>query len=1759
MSNRPVDKNLLPSLVPQNPAPLTADSQDRKDVIRSQVDRVMAAFYNLLPSNYVSSVPGPYYTLQFQAAAEQIAEFQVEAQEVLADSMYDYTRSEVLFQILGNLVFPDALETGYPNLDGDLTYRTFLQRMVTLLLQGATKLTMQEGIELLTTATVEIIERGIESRKLKGLSAWGPEEMFTFEVNLSQDGTALDINGDPVTLSVFPADLFNLQRNVQIVLRALKPAHVLYDYRHLFKETFAAAFTETKASYDYRDYKYQDMRQYWLGAKSIQGYGETLVDTTLFSDPTLDFTNIHPGAVLTLLSGPNVAGDNNATTPDGRQEGYHGNYRVVEILAFPLPNDPTLRAYTTSGGLSGTASVSNGSDVTDPLQVLWATASEGDTLTFLTGPNAGTYRLKTLLGTAGGPIGNPITTGTGPSVRVSPSILRIQPRMLTAASGQQYQVGVDRLGVQVPHLIRNEDVTSYFIGDPLTTRDFILTSRGPLVKAWGDMTPATKQDVIVWVSGVSVPISEVNPYIGKITLATPVTLFVEGDPAASVVVEYIWMASPVMEMAGLNTEGLVLNRWSRPGSGPHSPGSPQDTQGMQEIPYDHRGAPDLARFPLSVVLGPMAVPQPLLIGHRYLGFTKESSALLNSPTTLLLNQNPAQYQVPGFEQIPEGTTAAFIGEISPLNTTPVWACVGTDSGGVQTKDIVINGVTIPDSTYVVKDLQSGSFEGGSPTCAFYKQDVDLSFPSAVTVVARYVVDSTTLTMDGVFSGVGFGLHDDKRLYLVGNLVVNGVEHIGLLVNARYPHLLASWQIGPKVKATILSTTTATFPTAEVPTSLIVGNRFQVLSPQTQAGVYTISHLVRHTNGTTTVTVTTPFPADFTKYGNKYPMVLFEALWSVEPATYRMTLVNRVNIDRFGVRKPDKKLVQLSVSGLTTAFVTEFDDVVTATPQSSETSLALFWEATDKGTVFWGSLSYAAQSQSAWHFLRYGVIPDVTALQGYSQSVQTTMAVLPENEDNQAWFVPQAFGYSRIERGSLCLKSTSASETLNTNFGYRRNEPFFTKNSNLDLTATFQLDNGVLGAGDAEIVLNDGDREGRVATIQYYENGSIRQLARMPTVSMAGLIKLSEQGWAAVADPVMGTSYNHETDLVFDQVSGHFLRYANTLDMAALVAPDSGDRVIEATLAVSATYVTSGATGICLTADVGVGATDGVAVTLHMAGGVPQVRLVQPNGLVLVQAYPFDWTDGAMHTYRMVVSGTTVSLFVDEVFQAPSVNLGLFGAQGTGLQKCMFGVTDTGGVGQILWRAVSCCVVPHSSVIRTLGVWKGGDKNDINQWELPRTDSSPAANSELVGPVIEEMDWHSSMTVRILRTWTWGLMVLRPGSLPPYYSGPPADFATENAVPSAAWINVEYRELPYVPSRLGFVSFGSFDARAVTQQWWDDVSFRLFRPTTDDWKAPQHMVLNQATVINSGEIYLDATLESASIMPFMLVAGQGLRWVTLRPTHMYAQDIYKIVDGLHIYTRESWTFDATAQLVTLNANPDGTYVTFSGNPLTVVYYPGRPVTNTYLLAQPLLDSMTLLNEGTPPIPKSQQTADAKLVFAKGSYVSPGTYDDPATAPDPTGTYEALTFAATALYESLSFMTVDNGGAENLLAIASDGTLPVGFSGVSPTEGEVIYDETHTPTGLIGASIGAHVLALRGKRYMDEGGELKSDLIKNFMLLPKHGGAPLTFLESTLGKNLFWSGGAFLSPVVDGSGKVIGARAAGGNLNTGLILYPIKALR
>ena len=459
------------------------------------VDKIMDTFCDSLPSNYVSMVRGPAYSHIFRAFSESLAEFQIEAELAVDDKVsYDVVRTDFIYQLLGRLIFPKALlkTSENPVIDGDVTLREFLSEMVKFLLEGSRKDPIQEASGFLADASVEIIPKSEHIGK--PASGWDVSNQFEFEINMiahkethrdhgnhwhrlridSQGngetrGTYyhsaermeyhvhkvenfviqpyVDGKGDAhahESKQAFPEDPITLQYNLGLILRALKPAHTLYEHRHLFVEGFGKLF-EDEHFFEHESWRYEDLRKNWRGSKQLTGKGQTWgKDRSLLVDSHQDFSKAPPYSPVTILDGLN-----------------QGVYRVVEALPLPVLSDPTPRAYSTSpSGLTGTATVDNG-DIIDPTQN-FSLMVPGERFAFTEGPNEGVYRVASLLGNEGGPL-NDDPKGVANGIRLAHSLLRIKPRMTYAVYEQNYQVGLDRLGQSEPQSIVSEDVTEQFL------------------------------------------------------------------------------------------------------------------------------------------------------------------------------------------------------------------------------------------------------------------------------------------------------------------------------------------------------------------------------------------------------------------------------------------------------------------------------------------------------------------------------------------------------------------------------------------------------------------------------------------------------------------------------------------------------------------------------------------------------------------------------------------------------------------------------------------------------------------------------------------------------------------------------------------------------------------------------------------------------------------------------------------------------------------------------------------------------------------------------------------------------------------------------------------------------------------------------------------------------------------------------------------------------------------------------------------------
>jgi len=1256
-----------------------------------------------------------------------------------------------------------------------------------------------------------------------------------------------------------------------------------------------------------------------------------------------------------------------------------------------------------------------------------------------------------------------------------------------------------------------------FQGNDGITNDTLLVDCGPLVKGWGDATPATKQDVTVRVNGTPVEVSSVNPYLGVITTTIPIPLMPPGT--MTVGVDYTWFPSPVFEFAGLNTLGVVLNKYDiHPGN---------NTVFSPAAMLPGGGSKEGERFQFGLVLAPQTPREPLYISHRFLGFEKAYTAALNSPTTLLLNRSNHTVALPDREIEAVGESVAYDGTTDPVEADPVWSLLGVNAQDENPDDIATSGI------FPVDDALTGSYSTGQPT--IYSREINTSLPSTVIVVPRFVVDrgntEVPFQTDGVFTGVGFGAHNDDHLYLVGALLINDVQHIGMLTEPTRPEEVESWEIALATEITITSSTTFTMLQSDIPSIVrehvfcAEGSRIQILEG-TQAGVYEIVEIVDNTDDTATVTVSdsTAFPNDPSLFGNAFFTGYFEIKWDGDgdlssAITYRLVILN-------DIKDTPEGWAQLYVGGSLTGLVLTMEGGVPRLPKPADS--VLLFPTSDRGQVFWGSLSRKATGRSLWSFVRYGVEDAATVHHFRGVVVAAEMNDKPEDDPNNIWFVSQEFGFSEIDSSAdtLLLKSTSDNNQPGVNgidltFGYGRVEAFLDRTQALDLDATYRVESGLRGSGDAHIVVRDGEREVRLATLAYEETVTERRLiGTLPSISLSGLLLPERQvtddgdGWVKAGSLTLESVQGQR--IQYQQVAGETLSYAvKFTDYYPDPLPSKG-RIMEMRLRVGSltTADVSGNTGLYWTTDADdVGITRGVGITLRVPVGLNPARVVlfDVNSGADVATYDFDWQDGDLHTYRVLIDpdSDAVTVVLDDTVVGTVTFFANFTFTPTDGVAYGFGGSTTAATAEL--ESFSVVVTPPATVKRTLGVWLGGDFADIDNWEIPRTDSLTVPNSDL-SAVVEEMDWRSTIKVRIHRDPTWGVTILRPDlPPPPYFTG---DFATQITEPSAGWINVEYRHLPQLdnpqlqdtlltqlmsltPPHIGFVAFGALDPASVTQQRWGEVRYRIYEYPSEDLIAPHHMVLNQYNVVSGGELGADVSVEEVT------VTTVNATTISLRVTNITADRVFNLeyVDSegeVVILTPDSFTFNRELQTITLNdgltfrplliAPPDPNFdpnasINPEANdagvvvdpasvhiPATVRSAPGEPVTTSYLTSQPLLEGITLLNEGTPPFTKSLVTG-TEPVPTFGSKVNDPT-DTLSTDPDfiLNDPYRYVDFAMTlpeGMYENIDFLEVDNGGLTGRLSSFCDsqgklaGLHELSLDGLAFTEVDKITFTDGTP--------------------------------------------------------------------------------------------------
>jgi len=1080
-------------------------------------------------------------------------------------------------------------------------------------------------------------------------------------------------------------------------------------------------------------------------------------------------------------------------------------------------------------------------------------------------------------------------------------------------------------------------LTVPFVGSPLLTRDRIITKRGPLVRGWGDPTPAEKQDVAVRVNGIPVEVAGVNPYVGEIYLLVPIPLTAPGF--STVEADYIWFVNPAFEFAGLNTRGLGLNIWDRAVG--HTAGA------LAPLPGNSNGATKNNRFPMGVVLGPYTRPSPKQVAHRYIGFQKGGySALLNEPTTLLLNRNPHAISIGKVSATALQQTGIFNGRTLPGAATTPWELVGVDTGGL-----------VGDGTYRVVDALSGPYGVGQ--AAYYRRLLDLSLTGVVTEVGRFKVESWTA--DGVFTGVGFGVYSGNHLFFVGAILVSGVKHLGILINGEDPQLEASWKIGPAALATAISQTQISVSSSEFPLGVKPGSRFRIASGN-QAGVYTIAQCgVEASSGKILLTLTSSLPADIDLWGNSEFEILFEVSWE----------------ELVSIRAQVSYLEGSGVAYLGGSVSGTIGEVSPLPAYPAQTSLIL--PALDEGVALWGSISRRAKNSSIWDFSQYVYVPErvLNTVQGLT--VNTDMSVVPQGDPDAPWFIRGGYGLAQVQPAGnqTLIKSTSAplAPGIDLAYSYERVEPYFSNKVTLDLTTTFKVESGRLGAGDVEVILDDGERSVLFKTLLFVqgtypiatgiETGR-RLVPNLPQASVSGLQVPEDAGWTKTGVSGLPVYIAEGQKLLLQKSSSAELFWNKGIPDPVTVSYQG--LISEAVIQISSgTSVGSPGIGLGFGCRVRNSPTNTRLVLVGFSTG--SVRLLDRN-LNVVLSTPFAWEDGNTHTYRILLDpgANNVVLLIDDVV-ITSTFLNSF-VQGTEAPEALLRMF---GSGEFAAHVYSTSCIPlrpvakiGSTIGRTFGILlREGNPGTIDGYRIPRFDTSGAPNSSLAASPVP-MDWRNPLLSRLYLDPEWGVCFYRPDiPLPPSAT---ANFATQTTNPSEAWVSVEYSELPVNKKSRGTILFGSPNPQAISQSRWDFLRYQIRGDIDGFGIAPQNMVINRAFTFTSGEFLKDKVPEIRTI------PSRTTTLVRVSDSAIYASRVFVVQVGGIVLSATDWSFDPVTQILVLNTPlPESPY------PVTVTFVAGAPYTKEYLCSQPLQNSPTILNVGTPPVPKSRDLPSTREVL------------------------------------------------------------------------------------------------------------------------------------------------------------------------------------
>jgi hypothetical protein len=1151
-----------------------------------------------------------------------------------------------------------------------------------------------------------------------------------------------------------------------------------------------------------------------------------------------------------------------------------------------------------------------------------------------------------------------------------------------------------------------------FIGtaNPSFSSNKFLTANGPLVKSWGDDTPATKNDVKVYLNNVEVEVADVNYLYGEIELSIPIPFTTPGTN--TVEVDYYWMKNPVLEFPGYNIKGAVLNKNDHAGN----------------ITYEDQ---HFSRFRYTLVFPGTGRRQPPRFSYRFVAFQSAYTAVMNDASSLVLNQDPHSIAIDDFSGFPVNVVDNYEGRVLPEQSD--WLLSGVVDESIENNELFVLDKTISG------DYDTGEF-------GFYTKYIDLSLPVTASISSRFLLNSLTNT--DLFSGIGLGFHNNSRFFIIGLITVNNIKHLGLMKSFTDPNNIESWQLGLSSAGSIISSTSLEINASDLPQGVDTGIKFQITAGS-QQGVYTIKELIFLANGKIEIQIDEVFPANYELWENDLVTIYYQFNWdSGKPFSLRMV----VDFDTCVA----ESFVYGSLTGSVGRLEKLFDD---AQPSSS-----LFnFDVTDKGQVFWGHLTRNGLSTTKWSFLRYSITP-IYSVHMPVISYDLSMSELPELINCGDWFKVQQFGRSYLNNTEeLIISSEYSNENLDLTFGYSRLETLFVSGNNVDVDFVFKEIFSSSSYNGSIVKITDGNKVIHFSALTYAKS-TINYLFDRPKVSLYGFSSHLLQGWNATTIFSSSVSINNRLLNYSAELNQIGFLYKN-LTSLGVVYQDDGSRHLQFRLRINSyTQANNTIASVGMGVSVpNIGSTRDLSIVFTEGGSVK--RLVIGSGNTIVNTVDFDWDDGEFHTYSVKYDGTSQTgvLLVDDIVLINNIAYASLLAS-TDNNRVYFGKSQALSEVDFDLEYIFCLAGLPQTVYRTVGIWKGGDPLNINSWEIPRTDLLSVDNSNLTS-VIEQMNFSNLVNVRLHLDGSWGVTLLRPDiALPPTSSDL---FATAITNVSNSWLHLEYVDLPNFIQSFGNISFGCLDSEVISSNLWDRVNYRIYKHINNDYRSSSNMVLNQANSVNSGEYTKDVTLED------IIFLSENSTTVNVWSANISAGMIYRVYeeDLNYIHAVGNWVFDVETQVLKLTS---GTFagehvrvriIFLPSLPITKSYLEAQPFNQGQIILNedtpPFYKS--LLENQAPIILNGSMMNDEYSLMNDSSLVLNETYEYVYTDPnqqaqihcleecvlEEEGEFDMLSsicdelfdislFGGSDFYENISIGTTQIGNLSTLMTYAGNGT-------------------------------------------------------------------------------------------------------------------------